>query len=134
MRKISVGNFRPLIILLASLFCIAVWWYSHRSFATSKHQLTLAQIGFLQDKLLQCNNAQYIPLNPYIPLKLDKCITPKDIGDDAWGHKFIYIFPAKYGTLEFDLYSRGANGEDEYGHGDDITNWNGFNVWYYWYP
>lgn len=53
------------------------------------------------------------------------------IAHDPWGQPIIYIAPAKYGHLEFDLYSIGKNGIDEHGAGDDISNWNGYNHWYY---
>lgn len=42
---------------------------------------------------------------------------------DSWGHEYIYLFPSKYGSKEYDLYSYGEDGVDQYGLGDDITNW-----------
>lgn len=50
---------------------------------------------------------------------------------DPWGHEWIYMYPAKYGNLEFDLYSKGADGKDDFGKNDDISNWNGINYWVY---
>ncbi len=35
---------------------------------------------------------------------------------DAWGEKYIYYYPSRYGTKEFDLYSKGRNMKDDYGH------------------
>ena len=49
---------------------------------------------------------------------------------DSWGNELIYIYPAKYGDKKFDLYSKGRNGIDEYGEGDDISNWKEFNKIY----
>lgn len=43
---------------------------------------------------------------------------------DQWAHAFVYNHPAVHGPLSFDLYSRGENGIDENGLGDDIANWN----------
>ncbi len=46
-----------------------------------------------------------------------------DAPSDTWHNEIVYIYPPKYGTREFDLYSVGKNGVNEYGQGDDITNW-----------
>jgi len=40
---------------------------------------------------------------------------------DRWGQRIVYLVPGKHGA--FDLYSLGANGIDEQGEGDDISNW-----------
>lgn len=50
---------------------------------------------------------------------------------DNWGTKYRYLYPAKYGNLPYDLYSFGKNKQDEFGQGDDITNWKGINLDYY---
>lgn len=50
---------------------------------------------------------------------------------DPWGHEWVYIYPAKYGNLAFDLYSKGLDGKDDFGKNDDISNWNGINYWVY---
>jgi general secretion pathway protein G len=50
---------------------------------------------------------------------------------DEWGNEYIYYYPAKFGNKEFDLYSYGKNGINDYGLKDDITNWSGFNTQYY---
>lgn len=42
---------------------------------------------------------------------------------DTWSREYIYLYPAKYGDKDFDLYSIGANGEDDHGGIDDISNW-----------
>lgn len=42
---------------------------------------------------------------------------------DSWGNELIYLYPAKFGTMNFDLYSKGRNAIDEYGAGDDISHW-----------
>jgi len=41
------------------------------------------------------------------------------------GEIYIYNYPAKYGRKDYDLYSTGANGFDENGLGDDVSNWMG---------
>jgi general secretion pathway protein G len=45
------------------------------------------------------------------------------LGKDPWGHDYVYAYPGTH--LEFDLYRRGADGQDN-GEGDnaDIGNWN----------
>lgn len=50
---------------------------------------------------------------------------------DVWGTKYIYLSPAKYGNLPYDLYSCGKNQTDEFGQGDDITNWKEIDFNYY---
>lgn len=50
-------------------------------------------------------------------------IKRKKILTDRWGQDFIYIYPPRYGDMDFDLYSIGKNGVDEHGGGDDIANW-----------
>jgi type II secretion system protein G len=50
---------------------------------------------------------------------------------DGWGTKYIYIYPAKYGNLAYDLYSCGKNKINNFGQDDDITNWGGINFDYY---
>ncbi len=42
---------------------------------------------------------------------------------DGWGRLFIYNVPGWVNTHAFDLYSKGRNGIDDDGGGDDITNW-----------
>jgi general secretion pathway protein G len=50
---------------------------------------------------------------------------------DIWGTEYIYIYPAKYGNLAYDLYSCGKNKKDDFGQGDDITSWKEINFDYY---
>lgn len=55
---------------------------------------------------------------PYIK----KSTTPRD----PWGNDYVYIHPAIHGDKAYDLYSRGRNGLDEHGEGDDVPNWRDF--------
>ena len=55
----------------------------------------------------------------------------RGVPNDSWVHAYIYYYPPRYGSREFDLYSRGKNGIDENGKGDDISNWGGYNKWIY---
>ena len=57
--------------------------------------------------------------------------TNKYILKDVWGNEHVYIYPAKYGNKDFDLYSIGVNGKDDFGEIDDITNWKSVNHEYY---
>lgn len=50
---------------------------------------------------------------------------------DIWGTEYIYIYPAKYGNLAYDLYSCGKNKKDNFGQDDDITIWKEINLDYY---
>ena len=45
---------------------------------------------------------------------------------DAWGEEYIYHYPPIYGTLNFDVYSKGVDMKDNHGQQDDITNWVGY--------
>jgi general secretion pathway protein G len=47
----------------------------------------------------------------------------KKLSKDPWNNDYQYVVPGKHG--EYDLYSRGADGQDE-GEGEnaDIGNWN----------
>ncbi|MDY6994756.1 MAG: type II secretion system protein GspG [Pseudomonadota bacterium] len=47
----------------------------------------------------------------------------KAVDADAWGTKYIYFYPAKYGPESYDLYSCGKNKQDDLGTGDDISIW-----------
>jgi general secretion pathway protein G len=49
---------------------------------------------------------------------------------DAWKRPVHYRVPGRHG--EFDLYSYGADGIDNDGQFDDISNWAGVNEGYYW--
>lgn len=40
---------------------------------------------------------------------------------DPWGNAYVYRYPGQQNQHGFDLYSRGADGQD--GTEDDITNW-----------
>lgn len=40
---------------------------------------------------------------------------------DAWGHRFHYACPGNVHAKGWDLYSLGANGDDEAGAGDDLV-------------
>lgn len=53
----------------------------------------------------------------------------KRFSTDRWGRKLVYVVPGKHRA--FDLYSFGANGIDEQGEGDDISNWAGIREGYY---
>lgn len=55
----------------------------------------------------------------------------KGIPNDPWRNKYAYHYPARYGNKDFDLYSFGANGQDDKGERDDITNWREVNYEYY---
>jgi general secretion pathway protein G len=47
----------------------------------------------------------------------------KKLSKDPWNNDYQYVVPGKHG--EFDLYSRGADGQDDgEGEGADIGNWN----------
>ncbi|MES2920483.1 MAG: type II secretion system protein GspG [Verrucomicrobiota bacterium] len=49
---------------------------------------------------------------------------------DNWKQDLVYRAPGLHG--EFDVYSIGADGIDNQGGKDDISNWNGVNEGYYW--
>jgi general secretion pathway protein G len=55
----------------------------------------------------------------------------KNLPIDPWGHEYQYHYPPKYGNRKFDLYSFGANGKDDHGEGDDISNWKDYDRAYY---
>jgi hypothetical protein len=93
-----------------------------------------AYVGLLQKKLIEFKHETgYFPKT----LAVMKCMKTENRtcvdyhATDDWGHEFIYIYPAKYGNLEFDLYSKGADGKDDFGKNDDISNWNGISYWIY---
>jgi len=50
---------------------------------------------------------------------------------DIWDTEYVYLYPAKYGNKEFDLYSCGKNHKDDFGKKDDISNWGKFDPKYY---
>lgn len=56
-----------------------------------------------------------------------------DIPKDVWHNDLIYVYPSRYGHREFDLYSFGKNGIDDFGKGDDICNWANLSIIHY-YP
>ncbi|MEX2963218.1 type II secretion system protein GspG [Microbulbifer sp. TYP-18] len=71
------------------------------------------EIGF---RVLYANELQHKNWNgPYLGREM------KSI--DQWGNPLIYRYPSKCGmnSKKFDLYSRGPNGIDECGIGDDVT-------------
>jgi general secretion pathway protein G len=45
----------------------------------------------------------------------------KDVGNDPWGHPYIYRYPGQYNKSSYDLLSMGPDGKE--GGGDDIDNW-----------
>jgi general secretion pathway protein G len=55
----------------------------------------------------------------------------KEVPDDGWGNPYVYIYPAKYGSKSYDLYSYGENKQDDHGLKDDITNWRPIDKNYY---
>lgn len=50
-------------------------------------------------------------------------LADRETFEDGWGRALIYNFPGRVNTHAFDLYSKGRNGIDDGGRGDDITNW-----------
>ena len=50
---------------------------------------------------------------------------------DYWGSPIMYFYPPRYGNMEYDLYSFGANQIDDHGDKDDITNWRDISLRYY---
>lgn len=53
-----------------------------------------------------------------------------DLFLDYWKRELIYRAPGSHD--EFDIYSVGADGIDNQGEKDDISNWGGVNEGYYW--
>ena len=53
----------------------------------------------------------------------DPAYFPKYWFHDAWGRDIIYVFPSASDTRAFDVYSRGTNGVDDGGNGDDVVPW-----------
>lgn len=49
---------------------------------------------------------------------------------DSWKRELVYRAPGLHG--DFDIYSVGADGIDDKGEKDDISDWNGVNDGYYW--
>jgi general secretion pathway protein G len=45
----------------------------------------------------------------------------KPVGNDPWGHPYVYKCPGDHNTDTYDLYSYGPDGQE--GGGDDIDNW-----------
>lgn len=62
-------------------------------------------------------------LGPYVNPNLDQL--------DVWNMKYVYLYPAKHGSKDFDLYSYGKNRQENFGREDDISNWGIFNQQYY---
>ena len=98
------------------------------------YEFGAAYVGLLQKRLIEFQqDTGDFPKT----LEVMKCVKTENRDcvsyniSDPWGHEWIYIYPAKYGNLEFDLYSRGADGQDDFGKNDDISNWNGINYWIY---
>ncbi len=48
-------------------------------------------------------------------------LNKKQIPRDPWQKDYVYVCPGTHGN-EFDLYSKGPDGQD--GTADDLTNWN----------
>lgn len=83
-----------------------------------------SQIGWLQFRIDEIEGSidlhqleKGVPpptLNALVPVYLIR------LRDDDWGNPFVYrVTPGAKGYM---LYSRGGNGIDEYGNGDDIAN------------
>lgn len=85
---------------------------------TGAYPTTEEGLIYLREKPNNINNWRGPYINKIIPL-------------DPWHKPYIYISPAKYGTKEYDLYSFGKNGRNDYGQQDDITNWQPINKTYY---
>ena len=48
----------------------------------------------------------------------------KELRPDPWGKPYVYRSPGLHGTRTYDLWSRGADGNDGgEEHGKDVTNW-----------
>jgi general secretion pathway protein G len=45
----------------------------------------------------------------------------KPVGNDPWGHAYVYRAPGSHNATSYDLYSYGPDGNE--GGGDDIDNW-----------
>jgi hypothetical protein len=54
-----------------------------------------------------------------------------DVDKDGWDRPLLYRNPGAFNTHAFDLHSVGANGVDDGGRGDDITNWSAPEPLYY---
>lgn len=51
----------------------------------------------------------------------DSYLKKKEIPNDPWNQKYIYISPGKNNPSSYDLFSTGPDGVE--GNEDDITNW-----------
>ena len=45
----------------------------------------------------------------------------RSLGNDPWGHAYIYKAPGSHNATSYDLFSYGPDGQE--GGGDDIDNW-----------
>lgn len=130
---INIFSTIALIIIFSHQNCIAS--YNFQQALSQIHLLANALDVFQLDVgrypsneeglvVLLENNNELVGWNgPYIE--------KKKIPLDPWNKDYQYIYPAKYGSQKFDLYSFGRNGLDEFGKGDDISQWKGYNHKYY---
>jgi general secretion pathway protein G len=133
---------KAIMILLISILSLM----PNCSYATSlKHELTLVQIEAFEEEIASFKKD--VGRYPTSTEGLDILIENPDrinswkgpyinkamIPLDHWGNKYQYIFPAKYGNKEYDLYSFGKDKVDDHGQNDDITNWEKISIKHY-YP
>jgi general secretion pathway protein G len=136
LRKINITVSLLMVVLAVGVLVPSVCESS------SKISRTLAYIGLLEEALL--NFEKDVKRLPTKEEGLDALIAPRNpiigwhgpylkrtLPPDSWGHDFKYIIPPIYGNKKFDLYSVGANGIDEHGNGDDVSNWKEYDKKYY---
>jgi len=124
-------NLKLLAIIVALMF---LFWPATYASCSSKHKVVITQIKLFEEAIShfrqdtgrfpsKSEGLSALSTQPADTPQWKGPYLPKDVPPDAWGHEYVYLYPPVYGNKEFDLYSVGENGVDEFGKGDDITNW-----------
>jgi general secretion pathway protein G len=120
-------------ILLCSVLAFLLSPFIDKASADNKYLRAFVDIGAIETAL-NLYKLKYEDYPIYLEelAKLDQTSEGKAEGQqvnqlliDPWKNAYIYNYPPKYSTLAYDIYSVSANGVDEKGMGDDVSNWRG---------
>lgn len=123
--------------ILPLLFALVLMLFPHRADAwssvASKTYYKVRRAGMMVDEYRQNSGKLPDGQHPWDSLQKESQLLFPGQPDpflDNWNRKLVYRAPGFHG--EFDVYSVGADGIDDQGEKDDISNWSGVNEGYYW--
>jgi hypothetical protein len=118
-----VGRLRLLAVVASAAFLLSIGGVVTTELFFCRSYVDGSRIGWVRLRLIELESiVEFYQYEKGAPPPTLAALMPeylKRLRDDTWNNPFVYhLLPGAKGYV---LYSRGANGIDEFGRGDDIT-------------